>query len=57
MKKRRGLKRYYRKLNKLNVCDGWLDALSEDDTWFNLAMSILTGPDTGIYHGRNIGNI
>lgn len=37
MKKRRGLKRYYRKLNKLNVCDDWLDALSEDDTWFNLA--------------------
>lgn len=37
MKKRRGLKRYYRNLRRQNVSDYWIEALSDDESWFNLA--------------------
>ena len=37
MKKRRGLNRYYRKLHKLNVSEDWIEALSDNESWFNLA--------------------
>src|SRR3712207_3118180 len=37
MKKRRGLKRYYRKLHRQDFTKRWNDILSDNETWFNLA--------------------
>ena len=37
MKKRRGLKKYYRKLHKQDVNRYWCEALSDNEAWFNLA--------------------
>jgi len=36
MKKRRGLKRYYRKLRRQDVSEDWIEALSDEEAWFNL---------------------
>lgn len=37
MKKRRGLKRYYKKLRQCNEWDYWCDALLNESGWFNYA--------------------
>lgn len=37
MKKRRGLKRYYKKLRQCNEWDYWCSALSNESGWFNYA--------------------
>lgn len=57
MKKRRGLNRYYRKLHKLNVSEDWIEALSDNESWFNLAHEHFDWLGYGNISWRSIRNI
>lgn len=47
MKKRRGLKRYYRNLHKQDVSSYWCEALSDNEAWFNFAHEHFDWPGYG----------